>query len=186
MVKQPNYISILTLVWLPWKQKEEKKKKREGAWVITGRIFITPNNLVYSVILKKKKSCDCRTYQLPLLSRYMFSTIGKFEVRRALKLRSWKANKGLSPGVTTVCFLGGLPVWSFRNWQTNLTGMEGVVSSSSVLSFLRTFITIFHVKRAACQKKIKSKINILFLVCWSCTCLFLYTHVIKALWKWSQ
>lgn len=31
LVKQHNYISILTLVWLPWKQKEEKKKKREGA-----------------------------------------------------------------------------------------------------------------------------------------------------------
>lgn len=116
--------------------------------MITGRIFITPNNL-YSVILKK--SCNYRTYQLPLLSRYTFSTIGKFEVRRTLKLRSWK---GLSPAVATVCFLGVLPFWSFRNWQAIFSGMERVVSSSSVLSFLKN---IYSHNIYSCKKRSMSE-----------------------------
>lgn len=90
MVKQPNYISILTLVWLPWKQKEEKKKKREGAWVITGRIFITPNNLVYSVILKKKKAVIAELTNFPFYQGICFPLLVNLRLE---ELWNWGAGR---------------------------------------------------------------------------------------------
>lgn len=109
-VKQHNYISILTLVWLPWKQR--KKKKKEGSHVIRKGKYLS--HQINPTFFKKQKHLYTRDFPFHQDVFFPLQRKRRLEKISHCEELNRETNKCFSSEVIT-CFQELLPIWIYRN-----------------------------------------------------------------------